>query len=795
MPHRDDIAIARRQRVPAVFYLAIGMISLILVVLIGVTLQCSARVGIADDGLWRAVRGATVVARVETLWEHARGLAARAAIEPDPARREQFRAEFNESLALIHQALAGQRRDDEFALTALIAEADASVIRAAISGGDIVRLAAANGRDGAIQVLTGPFAVAEIEVAQRIGRLSEYERDAADGGSAQVNIARRKMGWMGGISGVFAFALAGMIGQALAGDISGRVRRLTGAMRCLADGDLTAGIPCTGDRGDIGQMARAVEVFKRNARALREREAELTVTNGRFELALDNMTQGLCLYDPNFNLTIINRRFTEIYDLPAGQLRAGSHLRDLLRLSVERGNHPGHTLESLLNQWRAISMGGQSGTLTRSLPDGRYVMIFFGPSPDGGYITTCEDITARRRAENENRAKSSFLAMMSHEIRTPMNGVLGLTSTLLETPLSLDQRLVVESIQASGDSLMRILNDILDFSKLDAGHMQFEAAPFSPAALTDGVVANLEARAASKGIVLRAEQHVLVPGALLGDAGRIRQVLLNLVSNAVKFTETGNVTIGRRCVVRANNDASIEWEVRDTGIGIPADRIDSLFDEFSQADSSISRRFGGTGLGLAISHRIVYEMGGTMSVESEPGEGSCFRVRLTLPVATLPEETKQTDENPESGLRSWLEGVGRAPRILLAEDNRTNQLVIRRMLKNFNLELEIAENGKLAVEAAARSRPDLIFMDMQMPEMDGLEATRLIRAGGGAPVPIVAMTANAFPEDVRACTDAGMTGFLSKPIDKATLLRVILDGLAGRAEMGSVPSGVPAVVS
>jgi PAS domain S-box-containing protein len=379
-------------------------------------------------------------------------------------------------------------------------------------------------------------------------------------------------------------------------------------------------------------------------------------------------------------------------------------------------------------------------------------------------------------AEQANRAKSAFLAMMSHEIRTPMNAVLGLAGALLDEELSLDQRKVVTAIRDSGDSLMRILNDILDFSKLDAGRLTFETVAFSPATLTLGALSVFDPRAAAKGLRMRVETDPALPPLLEGDAGRIRQVLHNLVSNAVKFTPAGEIVIQARCVVADAGSATIEWTVSDTGIGIAAEQLGSLFDEFVQADSSITRRFGGSGLGLAISKRIVEQMGGSIGVASTPGVGSSFRFRLDLKRAEAPSAPQQDPRAAEAKLRQRLAGLGRKLRLLLAEDDPTNQFLAERLLKGLDIQVDVANDGIEAVRAAQRLEYDLICMDMRMPEMDGLQATRAIRAKGGLSqaVPIIAMTANAFAEDMQACQDAGMNDFIAKPVSKQVFIEAIL---------------------
>lgn len=365
-----------------------------------------------------------------------------------------------------------------------------------------------------------------------------------------------------------------------------------------------------------------------------------------------------------------------------------------------------------------------------------------------------------------------------------MNALLGLASTLLDSDLDPEHRTSIVAIHDAADNLLRILNDILDFSKLEAGRMEFEEIPFSPAALIDAVLGIIRPRAAAKGLEIRTQSDPRLPPVLIGDVGRIRQVLLNLLSNAVTFTAAGEICLAVRRLAPAGDRVTVEWSVSDTGIGIATERLDALFSDFVQADCSISRRFGGSGLGLAICKRIVKQMGGDIGVESIPGRGSTFHFGLSLAWADALKLEERTDATAVADLKAAIAALGRPLRILVAEDNPTNQLVAVKMLKEFDIQVSLVGDGAAAVEAVAQSHFDAVFMDLRMPEMDGLEATRTIRARGGAlaALPIIAVTANAYPEDVRLCRKAGMSDFIAKPVRKQMLAESILRALRRRPQ-------------
>ncbi|MCX7646257.1 MAG: ATP-binding protein [Rhodobacteraceae bacterium] len=667
-----------------------------------------------------------------------------------------------------------------------------------------------------------------------------------------------------------------------------------------------------------------------------------TVAEHRLWLALETIRDGFAIYDAEERLVVANSAYLSIFE-GLEEVGPGAHARDILRIGMEEGvfdpgeRTPGEWIDWVLGRWRQDPIE----PCVIRLWNGRYIRLVDRRGNDGGVVCLALDITeavrrerqlreARARAEAASRAKSAFLANMSHELRTPMNGVVGMAELLAETSLTEEQRLYAETIRSSGEALLLIINDVLDYSKLEAEKLTLRPVPFDLERLLHEVATLLTPRASAKGLTIALDVDPLLPAAVVGDPGRLRQVLTNLAGNAVKFTERGHVVIRAAPADAASGRAGVTLSVEDTGIGIAPEMQAHIFGEFNQVEDDRSRRYEGTGLGLAISRRLVRLMGGDILVDSDLGRGARFTFTVDLPPAPgaapvappLPDpalrrvavaeadavqrailagqlrrlgldvaeigpppggataaEPAEEGAADAGGARAGAEGfdavfadaafaaalaaprpgrgdplplvllagpaapagplppaavarlvrpalrdqllaaVGadagaaaacgrhRAPavaprrspagriRVLAAEDNRTNQLVFAKMLKDLPLDITFAGTGREAVELHAELRPDIVFMDISMPEMDGREATRRIRAAeaaeGAGRTPVVALTAHALEGDREEVLAAGADLYLTKPLRKSAILEALAACLPGFAAGPGTPD--PAV--
>ena len=541
----------------------------------------------------------------------------------------------------------------------------------------------------------------------------------------------------------------------------------------------------------VGEQLGRVLERGQSERTLRALAAETQAANLQKELTLNAAAHGLFGIDLKGRVPFVNPAGARMLGYETGEL-AGRQQHPLIHHSRPDGSpYPAADCP--------IYAAFRDGEVHRASDevfwrkDGTSFPVEYASSPireNGkfvGAVLTFEDITGRLRAEERrsqtedelrearqaadaaNLAKSEFLASMSHEIRTPMNGVIGMTGLLLDTPLTREQRDYAETVRHSAESLMAIINDILDFSKIEAGKLELEAAPFDLKETVEEAAELIAPSASAKEIELSIRYASETPRHFVGDGGRIRQVLVNLLGNAVKFTERGHVRIDVGSEAQARNGMiGVRIDVSDTGIGITPENLARIFGRFAQADGSNTRRYGGTGLGLSISRQLAELMDGTLAAESEPGHGSTFRFTLALPLDPHPPAAGAAPARETPALvPAARRADGSILRMLVAEDNVVNQRVAVRMLEKLGCRVDVAANGLEAVRMIESFPYDLVFMDCQMPELDGYGATEEIRrreASTGSHLPVIALTAHAMTGDRERCLAPGMDDYLSKPI-------------------------------
>ena len=537
-----------------------------------------------------------------------------------------------------------------------------------------------------------------------------------------------------------------------------------------------------------------------------------------FEEVLENIDGAVIILDADLRIVASNQRAWLNKPVPVRLQQPGQNYPDTLRILADCGVMGKGDPDALFQESVDRLKNGKRYSLERTELGGRGLRIVGQPRPNGGWVITYTDITelqnnsrelealaarlrdAKVRAEAANQAKSQFLANMSHEIRTPMNGVLGMAEVLKNSDLPADQAIMAQTIMDCSRSLLSIINDILDYSKVEAGKMLLASDAFSLKKAVEDVVNLFTAQADQKGVKLSAEFHPETPEWAMGDAGRLRQVLTNLVGNAIKFTDQGFVRIDVR-----GEDDGIETRYRitveDSGCGIAEDKFDTVFRDFEQIDTAHTRAHDGTGLGLAITRRFVEMMGGTIELESKQGEGTCFIVTVALPLVSESDVNEVEANKAKAGNAGGAHATADAsdelapatpeviknsglPRILIAEDNPINQLVFRQLLVGEGYEIKMVDNGEAAVSAVESFAPHVVIMDVSMPELDGYGATRKIRTREGEdarPVPVIGVTAHAMEGDEQKCLDAGMTDYVTKPIEQAVLRAAIARAL-GKAE-------------
>jgi signal transduction histidine kinase/CheY-like chemotaxis protein len=618
-------------------------------------------------------------------------------------------------------------------------------------------------------LLLGRDGIVRSAAPETVGKLDDDLSETAimAGASAAAHGTVRTTGTMDGIERIFSWRRVDPYGLVVAVGLSS-VDALTGYRRNM--------------QGCIGIGLGVTVLILLVSAALARNRRDVMLSREMLRAAVENISQGLLVVDAQRRVPVLNARAAELLALPPHLTRSGVEFDSLLEWQLEAGEFAGQDATAVRNLVESGGIDRGTSVYHRTRRNGTVLEIRTKVLDTGLAVRTFTDITeqehtarvladARDAAEAAARARSEFLAVMSHEIRTPLNGVIGVAGLLEDMELGSAQRDYVRLIRQSGDHLLELINDILDFSRLEADRVDLEDTSFDPRALMQGVMGMFLTQASTKGLQLTAIAADNVPAAVSGDPARLRQILYNLIGNAVKFTDRGWVGLALTHEPLDDGRVRLLFSVADSGIGIIPEAIERMFQEFTQMDGSISRRFGGSGLGLAICRRLIELMGGSIAVESQPGAGSTFHFDVTLKRAeAAPSANSAAEPEPEAA---------RSLRILLAEDNPTNQLVALRLLERLGHQADAVANGAEAIDAAASTRYDLILMDVMMPEMDGLTATRQIRTAERpeARIAIVGLTAGSSMENLTACLDAGMDAVTTKPVTLARLRAAIAEGL------------------
>jgi signal transduction histidine kinase/DNA-binding response OmpR family regulator/HAMP domain-containing protein len=639
--------------------------------------------------------------------------------------------------------------------------------------------------------LQDPVARLVNQARARVVEQGEAQRLEADN-------LRRRVGLAEGVALAIGLLVLGSTWYLLIFTIARPVTRIASAMTTLAEGRLDMPVPERTRRDEIGDMAGAIDIFRAHAverdallreraeaatrleRVVEERTAELRQHGAVLDATFDNMAQGILVVDRDLRVLVHNQRFVELWGLPDGILATNRTMPELLRYTAERGDFAPHEPHEVLTERLAAVGRGRPVHSEARLTSGTILEIRGVPLLDGGYVFTYTDVTESRQAEDEirqakeaaeaaNSAKSSFLATMTHELRTPMNGVLGILELLHQTELSEEQRELIEVIGGSAEALLKIIDDILDLSKIEAGKMEIERVPLSPLQVIEGVADTLAPHAHRKKLSFNTYVDSAVPPAILGDPVRLRQVLFNLIGNAIKFTEEGSVSVQ----LKVAREGVLRLSVTDTGIGLDESARQRLFNPFVQADGTTTRRFGGTGLGLSICRRLVGLMEGQIGVDSEPGRGSTFWVELPLEPTTALAAPILEDL---SGLR-----------ILTVEDDEVTTWLLGRYLTSAGAEVTTASSAETALRRLGQDPRafDVVVVDLKLPGRDGFEFhMQMMEDPRLTHIRAVLLTAYNDPVHRRRALAANFAAYLTKPVRKATLIHTIAVA-AGRSAAAS----------